>query len=290
MLESKGYGEVKLTYDASMAGDNMTVILKGTFEPYDAEFPVIDFFERKYTTDIIASEYPSKDIALYNWWHHFIYAYDTNKKPIDFEKSKGCSYPVHPAPQFPLPPLYTINYESPLHLLNQEINPKMETLKQKLIDMEAKIALKAKAQKEQQFKALVFVAVEKDLALIPLFSALLAPESQFNAPQLSDVLAQQGVEALLKTIADLGRQVSAFQPKGVAKELPFLLTQLRELNARARVVAPPASAAAAAASSSQVQALTDKISTLEAALAESQKGQAGMLAMMQQLLAAQQAK
>ncbi len=228
-LEFNGHGAVKLTYDATdIVSDSMSVVLKAVFEPSDPAFPVTTLFEMKSTTAIIASLYPNKDVALYNWWHHFIYANDTTKTPLKLHENMWCRDGGRAGHGMSFPPLYTVSHTPPMQmLLELKENPNLSSLQQRLTAMEQAILLKVKSSQEQKVKELNFTAAEKNIAALSLFCELFAPESlQLTLPNLSVIASEQGVTVLLQTIDKLIAQAEAFEPRGAASDLPFLVEQL----------------------------------------------------------------
>lgn len=230
-LEFNGHGTVRLTYDASdIVSDNMSIVLKGTFEPAYSAFPVVNLFEAKFITPIIASLYPNKDVALYNWWNHFIYAHDTTKTPIKLSENMYRSDGTRAGHGMSFPALYSINWESPLsQLLKIGANPNLTRLEQQLTAMEQSIAQKEKIKREQQIKALSFAVIEKYVAALILYGALFAPESLLTMPHFSRILEENGVTALLNAIDALIAQIIVFELKGSPTELPFLIEQLHHV-------------------------------------------------------------
>ncbi len=242
-LEFNGYGTMRLTYDATdLVSDSMSVVLKATFEPFDSAFPVVNLFEIKPTTAIIASLYPNKDVALYNWWHHFVYAHDTTKTPIKLTENMWRSDGTRAGHGMSFPPLYTVSYTSPMQmLLELKENPNLLSLQQRLTAMEQAILLKEKTQREQKIKALSFAVVEKNISALILYAALFAQESPLAMSHLSRTLEEGGVTALLNTIDELITRVSAFELTGAATELPFLIEQLHHvMQAKAELGIAPA--------------------------------------------------
>jgi hypothetical protein len=220
ICESEGFGEIKLTYDSSMTHETITLILKGSFFPYNQSYPEIIFFEENVTSKIIGNLYSSKDIAIFNWFFGKIYIKDTAVEQMTFFDSKT---ETNVPNELLLPPLYTVNRYSPMTTINEKYKDLLDNitknLQQKMIDFYNKVKMKRKAEIEQQIKALDYAPIEKEMIILSLFAKLYSTNHQISITRFSDIT---NPDELLKAIDDTITSINIFQPDGDYEKLLFL--------------------------------------------------------------------